>query len=63
MFTVAGETQACILTKSQPFYELPSAVSDLERIPDIPDQVTIWVFTGTTELIHTLGNPPRKSHI
>jgi len=41
---VSGETQACILTKSQPFYQLPSAVTDLDRVPKIPDQVlVIWL--------------------
>ena len=28
-----------MLTKSQPFYELPPAVADLENVPKIPDQV------------------------
>jgi len=36
---VAGETQACMLTKSQPFYELPPAVANLENVLEIPDQV------------------------
>jgi len=41
LLNVSGEAQACILTKSQPFYTLPPAVSNLDRVPNIPDQVLV----------------------
>ena len=39
LLNVSGETQALILTKTQPFYTLPPAVSNLDVVPKVPDQV------------------------
>lgn len=40
LFCVAAEKQACLLTKSQPFYDLPESVTDLNNVPELPDQVS-----------------------
>jgi hypothetical protein len=38
--SITAEKQACLLTKTQPFYELPESVTDLYNVPEIPDQVS-----------------------
>ena len=42
---VTGEKQALILTKTQPFYELPDNVQKLIGAVDIPDQVGTFTMS------------------
>jgi hypothetical protein len=40
LYCISAEKQACLLTKSQPFYDLPESVTDLNNVPELPDQVS-----------------------